>query len=66
VLGDTSKKPQPFDFEYNTSKNNILDNSCGRPIYIPSSPSSSSSDDSSMLDIVGRAAIYDEIFKLDD
>ena len=31
-----------------------------------SSPCGSSSSDSSMLDMISRAAIYDEIFKLDD
>ena len=66
-LGDTSKKPRAFDFESNLSKTNVINNSCGRPLFISSSPrSSSDSDDSSMLDIQSRAAIYDEIFKLDE
>jgi hypothetical protein len=64
VLGETLMKPQ-FD-EYNRSKSSTLTNSSTREMNAPSSPSSSSSDDSCMLDMISRAAIYDEIYKLDD
>ena len=74
VQGDTSKTVPPsnetFGFEYKKTKKNILKKKCfDRPLNDPLSPgsnSSSDSDDSSMLDVVSRAAIYDEIYKLDD
>ena len=74
VQGDISKKMPPsnetFGFEYKKTKKNILKKKCfDRTLSDPLSPcsnSSSSSDDSSMLDVVSRAAIYDEIYKLDD
>lgn len=74
VHGDTSKIMSPsndtFGFEYKQTKKNILKRKCfDRTLNDPLSPgsnSSSSSDDSSMLDVVSRAAIYDEIYKLDD
>ena len=74
VQGDTSKAVPPsnetFGFEYKQTKKNILKRKCfDRTLNDPLSPgsnSSSSSDDSSMLDVVSRAAIYDEIYKLDD
>ena len=67
VNGDESKKKPPlFDFKYNVNKNNARQTNSVNANERSSSPSSTSSDDSSMLDMVSRAAIYDEIYKLDD
>jgi len=67
VVGDESKKKSPsFDFKHIHDKTKARQNNSDNAIERCSSPSSTSSDDSSMLDMVSRAAIYDEIFKLDD
>ena len=67
VVGDESKKKSPsFDFKHIHDKTKARQNNSDNAIERSSSPSSTSSDDSSMLDMVSRAAIYDEIFKLDD
>lgn len=67
VNGDESKKKSPlFDFKHYHNKSNARPSNSINANERSSSPSSTSSDDSSMLDMVSRAAIYDEIYKLDD
>jgi len=67
VVGDESKVKSPLiDFKNNHGKTKARLNNSVNAIERSCSPSSTSSDDSSMLDMVSRAAIYDEIFKLDD
>ena len=67
VVGDELSKKSPlFDFKYTHEKSKARQTNSVNANERSSSPSSTSSDDSSMLDMVSRAAIYDEIYKLDD
>ena len=67
VVGDELSNKSPlFGFKYTQDKCKARQTNSVNANERSSSPSSTSSDDSSMLDMVSRAAIYDEIYKLDD